>query len=155
MNNIILSALLSMTPLGELRAGLPVAFATGVNPWVALLVCVAANSLVVPIIFFFLEYIHKHFMHIGAYRSMFDRFMERTRKKTEGSVKKYGYLGLAIFVAIPLPLTGAYTGALAAWFFGMEKWKAFWSIFAGVAVAGAIVLAVLLTGSTAWNWIMA
>jgi uncharacterized membrane protein len=155
MNPILLSALLSITPIGELRAGLPAAFATGVNPWVALAVCVAANSLVTLFVFFFLEYIHKHFMHVGAYRSLFDRFMERTRKKTEKKVKKYGYLGLAIFVAIPFPLTGAYTGAAAAWFFGMDKWKAFWSITAGIAVAGIIVLAVLMTGSTAWNWVMA
>jgi len=86
---------------------------------------------------------------------MFDRFMERTRHKTEHYVKKYGYWGLAIFVAVPLPFTGAYTGALAAWFFGMDKWKAFWSIFIGVAIAGGIVLAVLLTGATALKWVVA
>lgn len=155
MNQLIISALLSMTPIGELRAGLPYAFAKGMHPLLALLVCVAANALIVPIIFFFLEYLHNHFMHIRNYRSMFDRFMERTRNKTEAYVKKYGYWGLAIFVAVPLPFTGAYTGALAAWFFGMDKWKAFLSITIGVAVAGIIVLTVLLTGATAWKWIIA
>lgn len=155
MNSILLSALLSMTPVGELRAGLPAAFISGVSPWLAYTVCVLANALVAPIVFFFLEYLHKHFMHVGAYRSMFDRFMERTRHKTEHYVKKYGYWGLAIFVAVPLPFTGAYTGALAAWFFGMDKWKAFWSIFIGVAIAGGIVLAVLLTGATALKWVVA
>ena len=154
MNTILLSALLSMTPLGELRAGLPVAFATGVNPWIAYVVCVLANGLVAPILFLFLEYLHTHFLHIKTYQTLFDKFMENTRTKTEPYVKKYGYWGLAIFVAIPIPFTGAYTGALGAWFLGMNKWKSILSIFIGVAIAGAIVLGILLTGATAWQWIV-
>jgi uncharacterized membrane protein len=155
MNPLILAAMLSILPVAELRAGLPFAFASGVNPWIALAVCVLANMAIVPIVFLFLEFVHSHFLHIGAYRTAFDRFMERTRQKVKPSVDKYGYWGLAVFVAIPLPLTGAYTGALAAWFFGMNKWKAFLSIAVGVAIAGAIVLAVLLTGATAWQWVKA
>jgi uncharacterized membrane protein len=155
MNAILLGILLSMTPVGELRAGLPAAFIAGVNPWIAYAVCVIANAFVAPICFVFLEYIHYHFLHVGMYRTAFDKFMERTRQRTEKYVQKYGYFGLALFVAVPLPLTGAYTGALAAWFFGMNKWKAFIAILLGVAVAGAIVLAVLLTGNTAWQWVKA
>ncbi len=155
MNAILLGILLSMTPVGELRAGLPAAFVAGVHPLLAYLVCVAANVMVAPIIFVFLEYIHYHFLHVGMYRTAFDKFMERTRQKTEKYVQKYGYFGLTLFVSVPLPLTGVYTGALAAWFFGMNKWKALISILLGAAIAGAIVLAVLLTGNTAWQWVKA
>lgn len=153
MKEIIFAALLSLTPFGELRAGIPYAFASGVHPGIAYIVCVLANAIIVPIAFFFLEYIHRHLMHKDHYRSLFDRFMERTRHKTEEKVKKYGYLGLTLFVAVPLPITGAWTGALGAWFFGMNKWKAFFSILLGIAISGAIVLGILLTGATAWNWI--
>lgn len=153
MKAIILSALLSLAPIGELRAGIPFALAQGISPITAFLVSVIANSLVAPIMFIFLEYVHHHFLHIGAYRTAFDHFMERTRRKTHHYVEKYGYLGLAIFVAVPLPLTGAYTGALAAWFFGMNKAKATMSITIGVATAGLIVSAVVLSGVQAWQWI--
>ena len=132
MNNILWVALLSMTPIGELRAGIPFALASGMNPWLAYFVCVVANSIVVPILFFFLEWVHNHFLHLPGYRTAFDKFMESTRKKTSKLINKYGVFGLTLFVAVPLPVTGAYTATLAAWFFGMNKLKTFISIFIGV-----------------------
>jgi uncharacterized membrane protein len=135
-----------MIPIGELRVGIPFAIAAGINPWVAYVVCVAANILIVPIVYLFLELIHHRMLHYNSYQSAFDKFMERTRKKAHPLVQKYGMLGLAIFVAIPIPGTGAYTGALFAWFLGMAKWNAFVSIAIGVAAAGAILLGILLGG---------
>jgi uncharacterized membrane protein len=146
MNALLWAALLSMTPVGELRAGIPFAIATGINPWLAYFVCVFANFLVVPIAYFFLELIHTRLLHVKSYQSAFDRFMERTRHKVRPYIEKYGMFGLAVFVAIPIPGTGAWTASLAAWFFGMNRWKAFVSIFAGVAVAGAIMLGALVGG---------
>lgn len=146
MNDLLWSAVLSMTPVGELRAGIPFAIAKGVNPWLALIVCVIANVIIVPIIFIFLEFIHYRFLHIHMYRSAFDRFMEKTRVKVHPFVEKYGMFGLALFVAVPFPLTGVYTASLAAWFFGMDKWKAFLSILAGAIIAGLIVLGVSVGG---------
>ena len=146
MNPLLLAFFLSMTPVGELRLGIPVALAAKINPWLALVVCVAGNTIIIPIVFFFLEVLHKKFMHIKFYQSAFDKFMERTRKKTAPLLDKYGMIGLAIFVAVPIPGTGAYTGTVAAWFFGMNKWKAFLSIFAGVIVAGLIMLSVTVGG---------
>ncbi|MEJ2494639.1 MAG: small multi-drug export protein, partial [Ignavibacteriaceae bacterium] len=64
---------------------------------------------------------------------------ERTRKKTKDKIEKYGDLALIIFVAIPLPNTGAWTGALAAWLFGIPFKKAVPNIFYGVLIAGAVV----------------
>lgn len=146
MNPLVWAFLLSMTPVGELRLGIPVAIAAKINPWTALVVCVIGNTIIIPIVFFFLEFIHKRFMHVKLYQSAFDKFMERTRKKTAPLLDKYGWIGLAIFVAVPIPGTGAYTGAVAAWFFGMNKWKAFLSIFAGVIVAGLIMLSIAVGG---------
>ena len=140
MNLVLWTILLSMTPVGELRLGIPVAIAAGMNPWFAFALAVIANSLIVPVVFFFLEVVHRRLLHFNHYQNAFDKFMERTRKKVHPLIEKYGMIGLAIFVAVPIPGTGAYAGALGAWFFGMNKWKAFWSIAAGVLVAGIIVL---------------
>jgi len=120
MSALLWAALLSMTPIGELCAGIPVAIASGVSPLVAYVVCVFANILVVPILFFFLEVIHRRLLHVGSYQSAFDKYMEKSRKKTGHLVEKYGVFGLALFVAIPIPVTGAYTATLAAWFFWHE-----------------------------------
>lgn len=144
--SLFLAALLSMTPVGELRAGIPYAVATGSPFWLAFLVCAFANMLVIPIGFFFLELIHHRLLHTRHYRSAFDYFMERTRRNSERKVEKYGYAGLFLLTAIPLPFTGAYTATLAAWFFGMNKWKAFLSIAIGVVAAGLIMTSVSYGG---------
>lgn len=150
---LLLAALLSMTPVGELRAGIPYALATGTPVWLALLICVAANVLVIPIVFFFLQFIHNKLLHTDHYRAAFDYFMERTRKRAHAKVEKYGYAGLFILTAIPLPFTGAYTASLAAWFFGMKKWKSFFAIGAGVLAAGLIMLSVSYGGLSLFGFI--
>ncbi|MCX6708221.1 MAG: small multi-drug export protein [Candidatus Woesearchaeota archaeon] len=155
MNILLWAALLSLTPVGELRAGIPVALAGGANPWLAFVVCVIANILVVPIVFFFLEFVHVRLLHVKSYQSAFDRFMERTRVKVKPYLNKYGMLGLAVFVAIPIPGTGAWTASLAAWFLGMNLKKSFLAILLGVAVAGAIVLGALLGGIKLVGWAVA
>ncbi len=146
MNPLMESVLLSMAPISELRGGLPWALSQGVNIYIAYIVCVLANIVVVPIIFFFLETLHHYFLNIGIYKKVFDRFLERARRKLHKKVEKYGYFGLTIFVSIPLPVTGAWTGTLGAWFFGMNKVKAFFAILLGVLIAGVIVTAVYFTG---------
>jgi len=146
MNPIIMSILLSMAPVSELRGGIPWAISQGVNIYMAYVVCVLANIIVVPAIFFFLESLHRHLINIRIYKKVFDKFMERTRRKLHKKVEKYGYFGLTLFVAVPLPVTGAWTGTLGAWFFGMDKIKSFLAILLGVAIAGVIVTIVALVG---------
>jgi len=146
MNGVFWAIALSMFPVFELRAGIPVAIAAGMHPGMAFVLCVSANIIIIPIMYGFLEYVHHRFMHVGVYRTNFDKYMERTRKKAHPFIEKYGMLGLMVLVAIPFPGTGAYTGTLAAWFFGMKRWRAFFSIAFGVTVAGALVLAASIGG---------
>ncbi|VVB81518.1 Putative small multi-drug export protein [uncultured archaeon] len=146
MNALLWAALLSLTPVSELRGGIPVALAAGVSPWLAFVVCVIANLLVVPIVYFFFEFIHNRLLHVNSYQSVFDKYMERTRRKVKPLIDKYGFLGLAVFVAVPLPATGVYTATLAAWFFGMEWKRALLAILLGVVTAGIIVLIVSFGG---------
>lgn len=151
MNSIILTFLISLTPVGELRAGLPFALLSGLPVWFSYVLSVFANILIFPLVFFFLEFIHKKFMHQDHYRSAFDKYMERVRRKTHKKIEKYGYFGLFLLVAIPLPFTGAYTGTLAAWFFGMNKLKSFIAVSLGVATAGLIVLLIFFSGIKIFN----
>jgi len=65
--------------------------------------------------------------------------VERARKKVHAKVEKYGYWGLLLFVAVPLPVTGAWTGTLGAWVLGLSYKKAFFAIAGGVVLAGIIV----------------
>jgi uncharacterized membrane protein len=85
------------------------------------------------------------------YRVLFDRFVNRARKKLEKGVEKWGALGVAVFVAIPLPMTGAWTGTLGAWVLGLPKRKTLPAVILGVTVAGGIVTAVMFLGRGAFS----
>jgi uncharacterized membrane protein len=85
------------------------------------------------------------------YRNFFDRFVERARKKLSTGVERWGWLGIAVFVAIPLPITGAWTGTLGAWILGVSKQRTMAAVFLGVIAAGAIVTAVIMLGVEALN----
>jgi uncharacterized membrane protein len=146
MNVILQIILLSIIPISELRGGIPLAIASGFNPISAFLICTLANIVIIPIVFLFLNTINVLLLKIPPYSTFFHKTIERSRKKIHNSIEKYGYLGLAIFVAIPLPFTGAYTGVLGAWALGMDKRKAFASIALGVIVAGIIVTLVSYYG---------
>ena len=131
--------LLSMLPVSELRGAIPLAIASGISPINAFLIAVIANALIVPILFFFLDTLHKHFYMIKYYRIPFDRYIERTRKKFENHAgTKLEYFFLFLFVAVPLPMTGAYTGTLIAWLFNMQRRKSSAMIILGVLAAGII-----------------
>lgn len=146
MNPLITAILLSLAPVSELRGGIPWAILHGINPLTAYIACVIANIAIVPVIFFFLESFHHYFYRIKIYKKVFDNFIERTRRKLHKKVEKYGYLGLTLFVAVPLPITGAWTGTLGAWLFGMDKLKSMLAIILGVLIAGIIVTIVTLVG---------
>lgn len=143
---LLLSILLCVFPIAELRGGLPFALAGGIPLVPAYLICVLANALVGPLVFLFLSTLHRLLDRWSAYHGLFERIVERARRKVHRAVERYGYVGLAIFVAIPLPLTGAYTGAIGAWVLGMSRWKSILAIAIGVAVAGVVVSAVYLLG---------
>jgi len=155
MNSILFYAiLLSLFPIAELRGGIPYALANNINPFVAYFVCVGANILAFPIVFFFLEFLHPLFLKIDFYKNLFDKFVIKTREKLNDKIKKYGFWGLMLFVMIPLPVTGAYTGSFAAWLFNIPKKKAFLSVVLGVVISGIIVTTIMLTGIEAFQFLL-
>ena len=140
----------SAIPVTELRATIPLAITVWhVKPLTAFILAVIGNSL--PILVIILG-LNKIVQLAERYSKFWTRVIEavfrRTRRKTSQQFEKYGLLALCLFVAVPLPMTGVWTGAIAAWLFGVPARKAFWPIFAGVIIAGVIVT-VLTVGVTA------
>ena len=147
VNPIIIVILLSISPISELRGAIPTGIALGLDLWTVFLIAVIANILISAVIFLFLDFIHKRLITNSNYRKFFNRYVEhiRTRKNSvQKKINLYGLPALAIFVAIPLPLTGAYTGTLIAWLLNLNRWKAFAAIDLGVVVAGLLVTFVTL-----------
>ncbi len=144
----------SILPISELRGGIPFALSQNLNPFLVYLICVFTNILAFPIVYFFLEILHPLFSKWNWYKSLFDKFIIRTRKKVETQIEKYGFWGLMVFVMIPLPVTGAYTGTLASWLFKIDKKKAFLAVSLGVIISGIIVSAIYLSGVQVFQFLL-
>ncbi len=150
MHALLQAVLVSMLPISELRGGIPFALANQISPWIAIPACTLANSLVVPAIYFFLEFIHKNLIHLKFYAKTVDRLLHHSQRKVRGFVARYAAFGLALFVAIPLPLTGAYTASLAAWVLGLRFSKAYLSILVGLFLAAGVVTISYIGVSFLW-----
>ena len=137
----IKTLLTAMTPIGELRAALPIALLSyKMNILPAYILSVLGNMIPVFVLILFWKYSVKFFMqNFKICEKFFNWLFERTRKKFEGKYNKWGKLALVIFVAIPLPVTGAWTGSLAAWLFDFKYWESILLIFLGVCVSGIII----------------
>jgi uncharacterized membrane protein len=143
---IFFTIALSFLPISELRGAIPFAVARGMPLVEAAVIAIACNALVGPVALVFLETFHKLLYRWTFYAGVFDRFVAKARLKVHAKVERYGYLGIMLFVAIPLPVTGAWTGTLGAWILGMDRRKTMLAVAAGVAIAGIIVSLVVGLG---------
>ncbi len=140
--NVLFAAFLSMVPVLELRAAIPYALSNGMSTLAAYCLCVAANVVPVPFIICFTRTVLLWMKKRGGkLRQIADWLSDRAVKKS-ALYQKYEQLGLFILVAIPLPGTGAWTGALVAALMGLRIRQALPAIACGVAAAGALVLLV-------------
>ncbi len=139
---------ISALPIFELRGALPVAINLFHFPWYyALLLAIIGNLLPVPFILLFLNAISKLLSKIGIFKRMLQWLFEHTKQRGK-IIERYERIGLTLFVAIPLPVTGAWTGSLAAVLFGLKFKHAFLSISIGIFIAGIIVTCLSLLGWT-------
>jgi len=138
---IALTLLATISPISELRGGIPLGISLGLDPLFTFFIAVIANALIFFPVFFALRLFYDKLL----YRiPLFDKYLENLRKRGKPKVEKYGFWGLTLFVAIPLPITGAYTGTILAWLLGMDWKKAFPAVGLGVVVAGVVVLLITL-----------
>lgn len=145
---IIMTFLISMVPIVELRGALPIATGAGLQWYIALPVAVIGNIVPVPFIIIFIK---KIFAWMSKRKGFLARIVVKMEEKAfskKDTIEKYGPWGLWIFVAIPLPGTGAWTGALIAAMMGISLKKAFPAIALGVVTAG-IVIAFISYGAAA------
>ncbi len=132
---------IAMLPFVELRLAIPVAIALyHMPPLEAFLISVAGNMLPVPFILVFLEDVERFLRRWDRWNRVLDRLFERTRRRAGGKVERWEELAVVLFVAIPLPGTGAWTGSLIAYLFDLDRKKSLACIFLGVLIAGVIVL---------------
>lgn len=133
-------------PIVELRGAVPVGINLfGMPWWQAVGLAVVGNMLPIFLILLLLERMVAWLGHIRLFRRFFDWLFARTRRKS-GLIERYEFLGLMLFVAIPLPVTGAWTGSVAAVIMGIGYWRAMLAIFFGVLIAAAVVTSLSLLG---------
>lgn len=142
IGKLIATVVISMLPIIELRGGIPYGVGFGLNPWVAMLAAMAGNLLPIPFILLLLDKILELFRKQKGIFGKAANWLENKAYKNKETVDKYGIWGLIILVAIPLPGTGAWTGALVATVLRMERKKAFPCIVVGVLIAGVVVTAI-------------
>ena len=139
LGKIITTFLISMVPVIELRGAIPIGVGRGLPFWVAVLVSIIGNLIPVPFIIIFIKKIFAFMREkMPRLNGLVTRLENKANSKSE-TVQKYAFWGLFIFVAVPPPGTGAWTGALIAAMLEMPLKKAFPSILLGVLSAGAIV----------------
>lgn len=144
---ILIGLLLSILPVFELRGGLPIVLEhvvrNGLNVWPYFILVLILNILIIFFIFFFLDNLHLWFYdNWKFYKKWFDKYLRALRKKVdkvENKMGVLGYLALTLFVAIPLPGTGAWTGSFVSWILKLDRWKSILAIAIGVVIAGFLV----------------
>lgn len=146
---IIKVILLSMSPFLELRAGLPYALLSVRLPWYsALLISVSANFAIAPLLWIFYKHLLSYFLHFGFVARQHDKLVKKSMKKLKPVVDKYGKLGLAIFIGVPLPGSGVYTGAFGACLLEFNFRDYIWASLVGISIAGVAVLLAVLSGDS-------
>jgi len=142
--------IVAILPITELRGAIPLALSFGMPLSKAFWLSILGNTIfIIPGLFFFAP-VSEKLRRFKLWARFFDWFFERT-KKNAGIIQKYEALGLAIFVAVPLPMTGAWSGVIAASLFKIKFRYAFPAIVAGVFGAGLIVSALCALGMISWR----
>ena len=136
MKEWLVVLVVTMIPWLELRGSIPLGILKyDLNPVLVFLTALTANVILIPALFVFLDY----FFDILTKFPFFDRVVSRTHRRSKPYVEKYGTIGLALFVGVPLPFTGVYSGSLAAHILGVKDRRALAGIALGALIAGVLV----------------
>ncbi|MBQ9808695.1 MAG: small multi-drug export protein [Ruminococcus sp.] len=154
MMKYVLTFLISMVPIVELRGGVPFGIGMGIKWYYALPICMIGNMIPVPFIFFFA----RHILEWGKDKPVIGKFCtwclekgERGGQKLQEKAGRGLFVALLLFVGIPLPGTGAWTGTLAASFLNMDFKKSVIAVICGVLLAGIIMTVLSLAGFAAFT----
>jgi len=137
--DILFTFLISFSPFGEARAGIPYGELVGLPILLVFIIGLTANLLVFPVFYKAIELANKHLWQNPLYKRTAVYLSSRARNKTKTIIKKYGVWGLMVFVMIPLPVTGAYIGTIAAYIFGISYKKSLIAISSGITISSTMV----------------
>ena len=147
--------LLTLIPALELRASIPFGLlATKLPVWQVVLIAIVANWLIAPLIYLLLKLLLNACLRWPWFSRLWERYSNHVLKRIHRSVESWGSWGLALFIGIPLPGTGVYTGAVGAYLLGMSLRRFCIVALVGVLLAGTIVTVIVLTGSQAFTWLV-
>ena len=138
MPNWLIVGIVSMVPLIELRGGLIAAALLGMPLWEGILFCLIGNIIPVPFILLFITPIFNWLKRTQLFRPLVEKIEARSMGKSD-KIKKAEFWGLVLFVGIPLPGTGAWTGSLIACLLNIDKKKAFCAVIIGLLLATTIM----------------
>jgi uncharacterized membrane protein len=141
--DVLFTFLISLSPFGEARAGIPYGELNGLPIFLVFIIGLAANLLIFPLFYRAIEFSNKHFFKNEFYKKSVIYLSSRAKARTKTMIKKYGVWGLMIFVMIPLPVTGAYIGTIAAYIFGISYKKSLIAISSGVTISSIMVASVM------------
>ncbi len=147
--------LLSMSPVFELRAGIPYGILNLDWHWSLIFaIAVISNIIIAPIIWFFLHKVVHVFCKSKKFKTFYHKTVNKAQKKVHPYVHKYGVMGLALFIGIPFPGSGVYTGSIGAFVLGYEFKEFMRAAIIGVLIAGIIVTSIMVTGTTAYEYFL-
>lgn len=138
--DIIVTFLVSLSPLGEARAGIPYGMINDLHPVISFTVGTIANLLVYPLLIVIINFSNRKLWNIHFYRKYAIKLARRSKKLMGNNIEKYGAWGLMIFVLIPLPGTGAYMGTIAAYILNIKRREAFIAVSVGTIASSIIVV---------------
>lgn len=141
---------LTFVPALELRASIPMGLLDKqLEPVVVVAVCMLANIALAPLVWVFLDKGIHFFLRIAWIDNLYQKVVLRARANVSGYVDRWGTLGLALFIGVPLPGSGVYSGALGAYLLGFGFLQYLGAAVLGVVIAGALVTLAVLSGSSA------
>jgi len=136
----------SMIPWFESRYVIPYAMlGLGWSWWHAFPFAIVGNVLPVPFILLFFHHVEKFLRRFRFWVNVMDWLFLKTRKRADRKIRRYEHFGLLLFVAVPLPFTGAWTGALVAYLFDLDFFKSLFTIFVGIVIAAFVMVGLTLT----------
>ena len=155
MNPIIYLIILTLLPFLELRASIPYGiFSTNLHWGVVFLVCILVNIALAPLLYIFLNKFIHLFLRVKIIDKCYQKTIIKTQHKVHRYVEKYGVFGLALFIGVPLPGSGVYSGALGAYLLGFKFKDFFKAAVIGVLIAGIIVLLISTIGNGALGFLL-
>ncbi|HHH79479.1 MAG TPA: ligand-binding protein SH3 [Thermoplasmatales archaeon] len=145
--------IMSMVPWLESRYVIPFAILRlGWEWWQAFPLAIVGNMVPVPFILIFFDSIERFLRRYRFFENLLDKLFKTTKRRADEKIKRYEYLGLLVFIAVPLPFTGAWTGSLIAYLFNLKFSKTIVTVFLGVIIASSITTILTLTGAYLWLW---